>query len=293
MMSLRIVVVVLAVLTGVTGSPTVTVRPEADSVDVTAHPNSVPEVEEENEITGQEVLVDEEIEEVMATGELNPNHYPARRAAQVVQHYLNTRHGSPYRLFGMHEVHSGNAEDVDSGRKYQLEISVRERISNTTEKCSAEVLFPKGEPQRSPEVQASCGDLLTNNSKAQEEALYQKYKGSQTPVSAEYLPDSHGHIEPDMEPFWHLCTVASSFVMLNESTENTVYNMAQVANITQLASENDQLKFDCHTLLHEMVSQEIIHWKLLFTWSPPEGVKVLQMEQLPHCHECQKPPHTN
>lgn len=46
----------------------------------------------------------------MATGELNPNHYPAQRAAKVVQHYLTARHGSPYRLFGVHKVHSGNAE---------------------------------------------------------------------------------------------------------------------------------------------------------------------------------------
>lgn len=49
-------------------------------------------------------------EDVMATGELNPNHYPARRAAQVVQHYLNTQYGSPFRLIGVQTVHSGNAE---------------------------------------------------------------------------------------------------------------------------------------------------------------------------------------
>lgn len=47
---------------------------------------------------------------VMATGELNPNHYPAQRAAKVVQHYLNTCYGSPYRLFGLHRVHSANAQ---------------------------------------------------------------------------------------------------------------------------------------------------------------------------------------
>lgn len=46
--------------------------------------------------------------------------------------------------------------------------------------------------------------------------------------------DSYGHIEPDMKPLWHLGDVASSFVMLNESTEGTLYNMAQVANVTQL-----------------------------------------------------------
>lgn len=50
------------------------------------------------------------LEDVMATGELNPNHYPAQRAAKVVQHYLNTRYGSPYKWVGLHMVHSGNAE---------------------------------------------------------------------------------------------------------------------------------------------------------------------------------------
>lgn len=95
-------------------------------------------------------------------------------------------------------------------------------------------------------------------------------------------------------------------------------------------SENDQLKFDSHVLLHDMVSQvaehtlgfffrkqhlttiqfmymdlfsclyhiplycfqEILHWKLLFTWSPAEGVKVLQMEQLPY-HNHQPPQSAN
>ncbi|XP_036977413.1 latexin isoform X1 [Acanthopagrus latus] len=294
-MSLRIIVA-LAVLTGVTGSPGVTIRPVADSAD-SAHPNSVPETVEETEIFGQQIQLFEEEEaeeDVMATGELNPKHYPAQRAAKVVQHYLNTRYGSPYRVFGLQRVHSGNAEDVaDSRRKYQLEISVQEMIGNTTENCSAEVLFARGEQQRSAQVQASCEALLKIDTKAQEEAFYQQCKMNQSLQSAQYLPDSYGHIEPDMKPLWHLGIVASSFIMLNESTENTLYNMAQVANVTQLPTENDQLKFDYHILLHEMVSQEIIHWKLLFTWSPAEGVKVLQMEQLPHCHDCEKPPNTN
>uniref|UniRef100_A0A3Q3WGM5 Cystatin LXN-type domain-containing protein n=1 Tax=Mola mola TaxID=94237 RepID=A0A3Q3WGM5_MOLML len=68
----------------------------------------------------------------MATGELNPNYYPAQRAAKVVQHYLNTRCGSPYRLFGLQKVYSANAQDVDSGRTYQLELSVQEIISNVS-----------------------------------------------------------------------------------------------------------------------------------------------------------------
>ncbi|XP_028320679.1 latexin isoform X2 [Gouania willdenowi] len=221
----------------------------------------------------------------MATGDLNPNHYPAQRAAKVVQHYLNTRHGSPFRLFGLHSVENGSAENVnDTGRKYQLGLTVHEIISNTTLNCTAEVIFPDGAEQQPPVVQVSCEDLSKSNATAEEEAFYQQYKSNQSLVSAQNLPDSYGHIDPDKKPFWHLGIVASSFVMLNESNENTLYNMAQVANITQLATENEQLKFDSHILLHDMVSQEILHWKLLFTWSPAEGVEVQDMEQLRRCN---------
>ncbi|XP_070290074.1 latexin-like [Salvelinus sp. IW2-2015] len=80
--------------------------------------------------------------------------------------------------------------------------------------------------------------------------------------------------------------------MLRESNESTLYNMAQVANFTQLETEKDQLRFNYHVLLHEMISQEIIHWKLLVTWSPAQGVQVLQTELQPKCRHCEAPPNT-
>ncbi|XP_062242630.1 latexin isoform X1 [Platichthys flesus] len=290
------IIVFLALLMGVTGSPNVTIRPEASTADNgLAHSTSFPETSEEMEIAGQQnVSVPEEaFEDVMATGELNPNHYPAQRAAKAVQHYLNTLYGSPYRVIFLNRVHSGYAEDVaDSGRKYKLEITVQDYISNKTENCTAEVLFPGGEQQRPPQVQALLEELPTTDTKAEEEALFQKYKTNQGQLS-EHLPDSHGHVDPEMEPFKNLGHAASSFIMLNESTENTLYNVAQVANVTQLKTENDQLKFDYYVLLHDMISQEIIHWKLLFTWSPQEGVKVLQMEKLPHSHHEEIPQNNN
>lgn len=48
--------------------------------------------------------------------------------------------------------------------------------------------------------------------------------------------DSYGHIAPEMKPLWHLGAAAASFIMLKESNESTLYNMAQVANVTQLVS---------------------------------------------------------
>uniref|UniRef100_A0A674NZ32 Latexin n=1 Tax=Takifugu rubripes TaxID=31033 RepID=A0A674NZ32_TAKRU len=210
----------------------------------------------------------------MASGELNPNHYPAQRAAKVVQHYLTAHYGSPYRL-----------TFIQIKKEHLCSVFP----TQATENCSAEVFFAKGEERTPAQVEVSCKELIKNNTLDQEEALFQQYKTNQSLLSAHDLPDRYGHMEPDTKPLWHLGIVASSFVMLNESTEDTLYNMAQVANITQLQSDDDVIKFESLVLLHDMVSQEIPRWKLLFTWSPSEGVKVLQMEQLPHCHECEKP----
>ncbi|XP_061916257.1 latexin-like isoform X1 [Entelurus aequoreus] len=274
----------VALLTGVTGSPSGTVPP--DDSNMTAHPNSVLE----NFWKPTIVVAEEAKEEVMETGELNPSHYPAQRAAKVVEHYVNTRHGSPYKVFAVKKVFSANAEEVpDSGRKYQLELSIQEMVHNTTVACAAEVLFPRQEEsEHSPQVQLSCEEILKINTSAQEESLYQQYKLNHN-LSTQNLPDSNGHVEEDQEPFWHLGRVASSFIMLAESSENTLYNMAQVANLTQMATENNQLKFDYHVLLHDMVSQEIIPWKLVVTWSPSAGVKVQKMEKSPNCRHCNYP----
>ncbi|XP_011606666.1 latexin [Takifugu rubripes] len=289
-MSLRIIFA-LVVISGVTGDNNVTTTTPTDAADGPSQPDSLLGSAEKTHVSGEKVLKEDEAEEhLMASGELNPNHYPAQRAAKVVQHYLTAHYGSPYRLFGLQKVFSGNAQDTaDSGRKYQLELLVHELISNATENCSAEVFFAKGEERTPAQVEVSCKELIKNNTLDQEEALFQQYKTNQSLLSAHDLPDRYGHMEPDTKPLWHLGIVASSFVMLNESTEDTLYNMAQVANITQLQSDDDVIKFESLVLLHDMVSQEIPRWKLLFTWSPSEGVKVLQMEQLPHCHECEKP----
>ncbi|XP_036817946.1 latexin isoform X1 [Oncorhynchus mykiss] len=282
--------ILLVVPTVVHGNPTVTVRTgSGPPVGSDQHPNSVPLSEDTQTTTEVREVV---VEEVMMTGVLNPSHYPARRAATVVQHYLNTRYGSPYRWIFLSKVHSGSAEDVAEMRKYQLELTMQEIISNVSGQCSAELLFPGGEGQSAPQVQASCEGLLQSNTTAQEEAFYQQHRASNNMVSGNDIPDSYGHMEPNMKPFWHLGGVASSFIMLRESNESTLYNMAQVANFTQLETEKDQLRFNYHVLLHEMISQEIIHWKLLVTWSPEQGVQVLQTELQPKCHNCEAPPNT-
>ncbi|XP_010870477.2 latexin isoform X1 [Esox lucius] len=279
--------IVPVALTVVHGNPVGTVMPRTGSVPVLGsgqHQNAVsPGGDTQTTAREGEVV---ETADIMETGELNPNYYPARRAAAVVQHYLNTRYGSPYRWMFLGNVHNASSEDVTEGRKYQLELTIQEMISNVSGPCSAELLFPGA---GTPQVQASCDWLLPNNTRAQEEAFYQQHRDSHNLVSGDRIPDSYGHMEPTMKPFWHLGGVASSFIMLEQSNQSTLYNMAQVANFTQLETEKDQLRFQYHVLLHEMVSQEIIHWKMLITWSPAEGVKVLQTDLQPKCN-CEDPP---
>jgi len=66
----------------------------------------------------------------------------------------------------------------------------------TTVKCSAEVFFPSGDRQRSPEVRASCEDLLKANLTAQEEALFHKYNMNQSLLSAQNLPGMYKQKKP-------------------------------------------------------------------------------------------------
>lgn len=49
-------------------------------------------------------------EDMASTGDLEPTHFPARRAAQVALHHLNTIHGSPFSVFGLQQVHKASAE---------------------------------------------------------------------------------------------------------------------------------------------------------------------------------------
>ncbi|KAI4893443.1 hypothetical protein NFI96_011459, partial [Prochilodus magdalenae] len=227
---------------------------------------------------------------VMTSKELNPDYYEARRAGNVAQHYINTLYGSPFSLYSVTRVHKARTEDMaEAGMKYILEFSVKDWVGESSEvQSSVEVLYPRGETQRPPQVQGSLEGLPHLNTSAKEEEFYQRYSVPGSAVSAKDIPDSYGNTDPEMKPFWNLAWAASSFVMLNESNENTLYNMAQVAKIKQLETLDDQLSFEYEILLHDMVSQEIIRWKLLVSWSPAGGVKVLETELLPRCH-CKSP----
>nr|XP_023673917.1 latexin isoform X1 [Paramormyrops kingsleyae] len=224
-------------------------------------------------------------EAAMPVKDLNPAHYPARRAAIVAQHFLNTQHSSPCKLFLLDAISSATLQETEEkGNKYKLEFSLKDAVSNqSVGPCSAEVQFPSRGEEGAPLVQYSCQGLSAVNTTDQEESFYRRLRDSGSLVTANDIPDSYGHMAPEMKPLWRLGAAAASFIMLKESNESTLYNVAQVTNIMQQESEGDQLKFRYHILLHDMVSQEIIPWVLLFTWSPAEGVRVLSAEKQPRC----------
>ncbi|XP_066508172.1 latexin isoform X2 [Hoplias malabaricus] len=226
----------------------------------------------------------------MTSKELNPKHYEASRAGNAVQHYINTQYGSPFRLYSVTQVHKARTEDMaEAGMKYFLEFSVMDWAGESAEgNCSAEVLYPRGETQRPPQVQGSWEHLPQLDNTDKEQEFYKRYSAADSAVSAKDLPDRIGYIDPEMKPFWNLGWAAASFIMLRESNENTLFNMAQVAKITQLKSQDNQLRFEYQILLHDMVSQEIIRWNMLLSWSPEQGVKVSDTELLPRCH-CNHP----
>uniref|UniRef100_A0A672QAL2 Cystatin LXN-type domain-containing protein n=1 Tax=Sinocyclocheilus grahami TaxID=75366 RepID=A0A672QAL2_SINGR len=105
-------------------------------------------------------------------------------------------------------------------------------------RCSADVLFPRTERHSAPDVKLRCEALQQINRTVQEEeAFYQKHIPPDSAVSARDIPDSYGNMSEEMQPFWRLARVAASFIMLRESSENTEFNMVQMASVTQQVIE--------------------------------------------------------
>lgn len=55
-------------------------------------------------------------------------------------------------------------------------------------RCSAEVLYPRGETQHPPQVQFSCDGLPRLNTSDKEQAFYQQYSVNSNAVTATNIP---------------------------------------------------------------------------------------------------------
>lgn len=61
-------------------------------------------------------------------------------------------------------------------------------LQSSEGRCSAEVLYPRGEMQHPPQVQLSCDGLPRLNTSDKEQAFYQQYFANSNPVTATYIP---------------------------------------------------------------------------------------------------------
>ncbi|XP_019347241.1 latexin isoform X2 [Alligator mississippiensis] len=194
--------------------------------------------------------------------ELQPSHYPARRAAGVASACINYRRGGPNRVLALSNVR-------------------RAQLQGHAVNCTAEVLYHLGSQHSAPEVHFTVEGELGKNPDEADNKFYSRIKSLQEPLVAQNIPDSFGIVPPEMEPIRHLAFSACDYIIWQNSTENTWYNLAQIRDVRQVRRNDDYLEFDYTVLLHDFVSQEIIPWQMQVLWHPQHGVKVTQNSRQP------------
>ncbi|KAM6261063.1 latexin [Spheniscus humboldti] len=209
--------------------------------------------------------------------ELPSSHYSATRAAALAAGYVCYRRGSPGRGLALRAVRRASRQVIDDvGHKYHLELVLEDVLDkDSTVNCTAEVLYHLGNKNIAPAVQFTIEGELKNTDEA-DNTFYSRIKSLEKELVAENIPDSHGSVSPEMEPIRLLAQVASGYVIWQNSTENTKFQLAQIKHVKQVKRSDDCLEFDYMILLHEMVSQEIIPWQMTVLWHPQHGVQVTQ-----------------
>ncbi|NXX83161.1 LXN protein, partial [Urocolius indicus] len=125
---------------------------------------------------------------------------------------------------------------------------------DSTVNCTAEVLYHLGSKDVAPDVQFTLEGELKNTDET-DKLFYSRIKSLEKELMAENIPDSHGHVSPEMEPIHMLAWVASGYIIQQNSTENTQFQFAQIKRVKQVKRSDEFLEFDYTILLHEMVSQ--------------------------------------
>ncbi|XP_053930615.1 latexin isoform X2 [Cuculus canorus] len=207
---------------------------------------------------------------------------PAGRAAALAAACARYRRGGPGRALGLRGVRGARSPDIgDVGLKYHLELVLEDILDNdSTVNCTAEVLYHPGNKNLPPDVQLTIDGELKNTDEA-DNIFYNRIKSLEKELVAENIPDSHGNMSPEMEPIHLLAWAASGYVIWQNSTENTNFQLAQIKHVKQVKRDDEYLEFDYMILLHEMVSQEIIPWQMTVLWHPQHGVQVTQDSRQP------------
>ncbi|KAJ7420343.1 Ovocalyxin-32 [Willisornis vidua] len=162
----------------------------------------------------------------------------------------------------------------DLGHKYYLQFSTEDyRTGEDAGSCLATVLYPK--KKSPPVVTIKCSHTKDQNEIQEEDnRLYQRIRHQTKPITGSNIPDSHGNIEPALEPAWALAVAGSSSIMWEKSAEDLGYFLAQVKSVKQWMRRDDFIEFDYTVLLHEMPTQEMLSCHLRLTWLPGRPLKV-------------------
>ncbi|KFP46549.1 Latexin, partial [Cathartes aura] len=125
--------------------------------------------------------------------------------------------------------------DVDDvGHKYHLELVLEDVLDkDSTVNCTAEVLYHLGNKNTAPGVQFTIEGELKNTDEA-DNIFYNRIKSLEKELVAENIPDSHGNVSPEMEPVRLLAWVASGYVIWQNSTENTKFQLSQIKHVKQV-----------------------------------------------------------
>ncbi|XP_060098377.1 latexin isoform X2 [Heteronotia binoei] len=216
--------------------------------------------------------------------EIPPGHYPATRASGVVGKYINYQHGGPNKLFEVRQVSQASREDIAGvGHKYRLKFSIAEILSkqDSPVNCTAEILYHHGDQHVAPEVHYTVEGEFGKNTEQVDNEFYNRIKNLSELLEAQHIPDSHGNITAEMEPVRNLAGVACGYIIWQNSTEDTWYNMVQIESVKQVKRSDDYLEFSYVVLIHDIVSQEIIPWHMQVLWHPQHGVKVIRNSRQP------------
>ncbi|NXP80143.1 LXN protein, partial [Ramphastos sulfuratus] len=212
--------------------------------------------------------------------ELSPSHFSASRAAALAAAYLCYRRGNPSRGLALRGVRRARREDItDVGHKYHLELVLEDvPAKDMTLNCTAEVLYPLGSQKSAPDVQFTLEGELRDTAEA-DNAFYNQIKSLDQELVAEDIPDSQGNVPPALEPVHLLAWVASGYLIWQNSTENTKFQLAQVKRVKQVPGHG------CSQLLPFSSSvfslQEIIPWQMRVLWHPQHGVQVTEDRHQP------------
>ncbi|KAM4693028.1 latexin-like [Discoglossus pictus] len=213
--------------------------------------------------------------------ELNPSHYPATRAVAVAEYMINYKLGTPHRLFEKQKVTAASRESIAGvGNKYHVTFAIKDILNDQGAiDCTAQILYP--EKHTAPEVTYKLARELQNYTNCKDQEFYNKTRSLKEPLSGEDIPDSFGHIDPEMEPVLHLALVACNYVKWQNSTENTLYRMAVIKSFKQVKRTDEALGFHFDMLIHEMISQEMIPCQIDLLWDPKEGLKIEKQALIP------------